>query len=280
MKAYIYKIQNKINGKLYIGQTVQTINKRWSEHCHNSSTCKILRSAILKYGKENFDVSVLHTLECDDKPTLRIELNRLETEEIEKNRSLVPNGYNILKGGNTSPGRRWKTPPMIGKKMTLESRRKISIANMGKKKGPKPLQSVIDGAKKREKPIRCNENGQEWSSIKECAEFFNVKTESIHRVLRGVRDHFHGMSFSYINPERSKPRKMREKKIRSIDSYDLTGFTKQREKSKRPIKCNETGQTWDSIRAASIDFKVKHEDIHRVLRCVRKSLRNLTFSYI
>lgn len=28
----IYKITNKINGKIYIGQTVRSIKQRWSEH--------------------------------------------------------------------------------------------------------------------------------------------------------------------------------------------------------------------------------------------------------
>jgi hypothetical protein len=107
-----------------------------------------------------------------------------------------------------------------------------------------------------------------------------VRRETIHRVLRGVRDHFRGMSFSHVQPERSKPKIVRVKKVRSTNSYNLDGFEAQREKQKRPIKCNETGQTWDSIQSAADHFEVRNESIHRVLRGVRKSFRNLTFSYI
>lgn len=30
--AFIYKITNKINGKIYIGKTLKTIEGRWKEH--------------------------------------------------------------------------------------------------------------------------------------------------------------------------------------------------------------------------------------------------------
>lgn len=33
--AYIYKIENDINKKLYIGKTEFSIEKRWKEHCQD-----------------------------------------------------------------------------------------------------------------------------------------------------------------------------------------------------------------------------------------------------
>ena len=33
----IYKITNQINGKIYIGQTIGTLSKRWREHCFEAS---------------------------------------------------------------------------------------------------------------------------------------------------------------------------------------------------------------------------------------------------
>ena len=33
---FIYKITNMINGKVYIGQTIMTIQKRYEKHCHSN----------------------------------------------------------------------------------------------------------------------------------------------------------------------------------------------------------------------------------------------------
>ena len=33
MKGFIYKITNKVNGKVYIGQTIQNVKERFYQHC-------------------------------------------------------------------------------------------------------------------------------------------------------------------------------------------------------------------------------------------------------
>lgn len=62
----IYKITNNINGKIYIGQSID-INKRWKEHKHrsqipNKEYDKYLYRAFRKYGIENFTFEILE--EC------------------------------------------------------------------------------------------------------------------------------------------------------------------------------------------------------------------------
>ena len=50
----IYLIENKINGKKYIGQSIN-IYKRFREHCFLSNkNHSYIDNAIHKYGKENF----------------------------------------------------------------------------------------------------------------------------------------------------------------------------------------------------------------------------------
>lgn len=50
----IYCIHNSINGKNYIGQTISSLEERFSQHISKRSNCKYLKRAIDKYGKDNF----------------------------------------------------------------------------------------------------------------------------------------------------------------------------------------------------------------------------------
>ena len=62
--AVVYKITNKINGKIYIGQTTRTFEQRWKEHCNDAMNFKdiyLFHNAIRKYGKENFECEILES---------------------------------------------------------------------------------------------------------------------------------------------------------------------------------------------------------------------------
>lgn len=80
----IYKIENKINKKIYIGQS-SDIKERLNSHkmCREDSK---IDNAIKKYGKENFTFEIIEL--CDYK-----ELNRRENFYIKKFNS-VEEGYN------------------------------------------------------------------------------------------------------------------------------------------------------------------------------------------
>ena len=86
MSVGIYKIENLITHKVYIGQS-RHIEIRWQEHCRPSSD-SIISRAIRKYGKENFSFEILEECEIDD-------LNQREEYYIQQYNSVKPNGYNI-----------------------------------------------------------------------------------------------------------------------------------------------------------------------------------------
>ena len=93
---YIYKITNRINDKVYIGKTVNTVETRWKEHCHDYKRehCekRPLYEAMKKYGVENFSISEIESCNIEV-------LNERETYWIEYYGSFK-NGYNATKGGD------------------------------------------------------------------------------------------------------------------------------------------------------------------------------------
>jgi len=61
--AFIYKITNKINGKIYIGKTEKSIERRFKEHCAEFAKARSkdrpLYRAFNKYGIENFSIELI-----------------------------------------------------------------------------------------------------------------------------------------------------------------------------------------------------------------------------
>lgn len=95
MRGFIYKITNKINGKSYIGQTIQNVKERFYQHCATKCSKAVsnmaIHRAIKKYGKSNFTVEVIEEIDSAN-------LNDRERYWIKYYNS-YNNGYNSTKGG-------------------------------------------------------------------------------------------------------------------------------------------------------------------------------------
>lgn len=70
----VYKIVNDVNGKMYIGQTIQSIESRMSEHIDSAKkgSMNSIHQAIRQYGAEHFHIEVVTTA------TTREQLYQLE----------------------------------------------------------------------------------------------------------------------------------------------------------------------------------------------------------
>jgi group I intron endonuclease len=69
----IYKITNNVNSKLYIGSTVRTLNKRFSDHKCGARKQYFkfpLYEEIRKIGQDNFKIELIENYECDTKDEL------------------------------------------------------------------------------------------------------------------------------------------------------------------------------------------------------------------
>jgi group I intron endonuclease len=158
--GYIYIAVNRINGKIYVGQTVN-IRKRLIHHkCNGNKNYfqSLFDKAIVKYGSDQFQII---RAECPEEC-----LNYWESFLIKNLNSRSPNGYNLTDGGdgvrgrvvseeqkekmrlslcgrkrppfseewirNLSESRRGEKNPNYGKTHTAEARQKISEAHKGK----------------------------------------------------------------------------------------------------------------------------------------------------
>ena len=91
----IYKVTNKINGKVYIGKTKRSIEARWKQHCYDVGSKHShfkLQDAIKKFGAEAFTVEQIDIAVSND------EANAKEMFWIEHYDS-IENGYNTSPGG-------------------------------------------------------------------------------------------------------------------------------------------------------------------------------------
>ena len=109
----IYCYTNRINGKKYVGQTINP-EQRYNAHKsnyqnpNNTEYNSLIHKAFRKYGFDNFTYEIL-VKDIDD---INI-LNELEIYYIKKFNCQTPNGYNVEAGGKN-----------CAKPKTLEHRKK------------------------------------------------------------------------------------------------------------------------------------------------------------
>ena len=132
MTCGIYKIQNKINGKCYIGQSINII-ERWKHHriaVHSPSNSYDypLYKDMREYGIENFDFIILE--ECS-----KDELSEKEKIYIKKYNSMIPIGYNQIFGttGYCKTSGKLTLQQVDEIKQLLLNNRKISESEIAKK---------------------------------------------------------------------------------------------------------------------------------------------------
>ena len=136
-KSGIYKITNKVNGKFYIGSSID-IKKRWWKHKwlleSKRHKNQYLQSAWDKYGEENFVFSVL--LETKEELLLEKEQELLDKTKC-YNKEV---GYNIAKDAVAS---------MRGKKHSAHTKSKISSTLTGRTFSKETRQRMSEACKGR-----------------------------------------------------------------------------------------------------------------------------------
>lgn len=212
---FIYKITNTVNGKTYIGQTIQVsvskrINKHISELNRNIHSNKHLQSAWIKYGESNFKFEVI------DQVAFSFGLDNLERFWIKHYDSTNPSkGYNKESGGNKNK---------IKSKQTIEKHKialkKWHLSEEGKafmqrltsiqsgrpssKKGkpvPKEVGNKISLAKSKQQVLATHTvtgQTQIYQTTRDAAASTKSSRGGVWQVCSGRRNSCHGWIFSYV----------------------------------------------------------------------------------
>ena len=142
--AYIYKILNTINDKVYIGQTIKSIDERFKEHIyksHSEKTHPPLHQAFIDLGEENFFIECIE--ECTQE-----KLDVQEKYWIQYYDS-YNNGYNATIGGAGITGvYRYKAVDMYDLNDNFErhfNSIKEATEFLGKPKGKSHISKVCHG---------------------------------------------------------------------------------------------------------------------------------------
>lgn len=226
----IYKITNKINNHFYIGKS-NNIKRRFIEHkCINHETNPSLKLAYKKYGLKNFSFEILE--ECKLEELNDKEIYYISKLNPEYNRTLGGDGASghhlskELKEVLRQKGKeQWKKMTkeqqekiiknnLIGPKnkyvVSEETKEKLRQANIGKKqsketieKRVKKLKAIIKDKKEKgiysngyhKKPIYCVETGEQFNSLKEAKDKYNLNTLCGH--LKGRYKTCKGKHYKY-----------------------------------------------------------------------------------
>lgn len=226
----IYKVTNKLNGKVYIGKTFRTLKERWKDHVKKSNSKKFhFYNAIQKYGKESFDLEIIHEIKGMDQVEVNNQLSKLEIEYIKKYDSLN-NGYNSTSGGEG----------VLCFKHSELSKIKMSNAKKGKKLSLEHIHNMSESRK------GCVFTEEHRRKLSEASKRLTIESRN-------------KMSRARLGKKMSEETK-RKLSITTKNSLTPEEINRRKIKiSKRVIQCDKDWneiKEFESIKAASIELKI------------------------
>jgi len=273
----IYKIENNINGKLYIGKS-NDIERRWREEVNCKQINNHLLNAFNKYGIDNFTFSVI--VECSIE-----ELDILEKKYIAEYKSYNKKfGYNKTMGGEggcwNEETKRKKSLQMMGegnhfygKHHSEETIHKISKGRIGEKhwhyggknsKETRHKQSItkIGGLNPMAKKVYQYSKNGELIAIFDSCSTASRETGYGYSGIKNCCSGYSKTSFGFVW------------------SYGKFMSELLPNKRLRPVICVTTGKTYKSMTEAGKDTNTRIQGIYEVCRGNRIRANGLCWAYL
>lgn len=247
----VYMITNKINGKRYIGQTVNSLKARITRH--KRPGCSAIYSAGKKYGWENLEVKVL--CRCDSVD----QLNHREEYMIRLFNTLSPNGYNLKGGG-------------FNKLYSQESKASMSKAHIGKKLTNEHKNKISEAVSGKNHPNYGKTLPQLSKSLKDLYSV-NNHPKSGKKVSDEGRANISAAKIGDKNPMYGK----------SLNETQRIGLEIGRQKMKdnaRMVICIETGVIFNNSSEVAVALGVKPASVRNVLCGNRPKIKGFSFEYV
>jgi group I intron endonuclease len=257
----IYKITNLINNKIYIGQTVCSIESRWKNHLSKNSCCRFLKNAIVKYWADNFKIEEI------DGANSRDELNYKEWLWIYKLNSMVPNGYNLISGGKSripSMETRIKRSNSMKGKNTYRRNPEQAKLLREYQLGKKHSQETIDKrrVKLEVKIVECS-TGIVYESIRKAANALGLNPANISANLAQKTAFCGGRIFKYE---------------KNWDGVLVPEIKQEDFKKSKPVIHVNTGKIYKNTKEASLDTGLNHGSIRQSVSG-KKAFKTHIFQY-
>jgi predicted GIY-YIG superfamily endonuclease len=218
MNGIVYLFKSKINGMGYVGQTYSP-TQRFEDHKYCQKRGAFHR-AILEFGFDSFEYFVLH-----ENIKTREELFLLEKEEIKKQNTLYPNGYNMNEGGQDG-----KYCDAMNKMQSKIKKEYFS--------NPENRKRFTDIKRKTLKPIICLTNGKTYISIAAACRDTGLIKQHVISCCQDKVNHTGGLVFRYL--ENGKPKE----------------YIRKENKKNRAVFCIDTNEIFMKIKDAAKKYSL------------------------
>lgn len=252
-KWCVYKHTNKVNGKVYIGQTSMNPERRWKRG-EGYSPCIHFYNAIQKYGWDNFEHEILFsglTLE---------EANKIEEEMISQYDSMNPDkGYNLRSGGNNS-------------KFSEESKQKMRENHADFSNGKHPMY----GKHHSKESIERMRNSREYKRGKEHPRWgYKCSEETKRKISEAKTGEPSAWKGKKHSPE-AKEKMSKAHKGKKLSEEHKKNVSKS---CSIPVKCIETGIVYYGAREAERQTGIKATHITRCCKGKQKTTGGYHWKY-